>query len=183
MAVTITDKASIKLLFSQMSKVFFTSTPNQVTPDSAFIELPILEDSVTFKTGEAQLTKVKLIGGEVWDVIAKAGDDDMSLQIGSVNDTITSMFIDKVSGATVSTAVSFNGVSYTGQGYSTAVKRVTGGFWMTNSDATAAIWLPNVECYSSLMMDNNKPSYINVKFSALSDTKGAAIYVMTKQQA
>jgi hypothetical protein len=181
MALTITDKSTLKTLFSQMSRVIYIPTPNLADPakeTGACLDLPILEDSVTFKSGEVTTTKVKLINGELWDSIPKMGDADMSMQIGTLNDAILSLFCTKA--ATELTAVAFDGFTYAGSGYNFDIKKVSGGLFMENSDKTEAIWLPNVSMYGSVQMDNAKPSYINVKFDALESTlTGAgAIYVL-----
>ncbi len=181
MAMTITSKESLKLLFSQMSNLVFIPTPNLANPGAetgTCIEMPILDESNTFKTGEVTTTKVKLTDGQIWDSIPKMGDADMSLQIGTLNDTILSLFCSK---ADAVTAAAFNGFTYNGQGYKTDIKKLTGGFFMTNADKTSAIWLPNIAAYGSVMMDNSKPAYINVKYDAFNSTLAGAgsIYVLT----
>lgn len=182
MAMTITDKSTLKTLFSQMSKVVYIPTANLADPGKetgTCLDLPVLEDTVTFKSGEVTTTKVKLINGELWDSIPKMGDADMSMQIGSLNDTILSLFCTKA--ATPLSAVAFDGFTYAGSGYNFDIKKVTGGLFMTNADKTAAIWLPNVSMYGSVQMDNAKPSYINVKFDAMESTLAGsgAFYVLT----
>lgn len=180
--MTITDKATLKTLFSQMSKVVYVPTANLADPSKetgTCLDIPILEDSVTFKSGEVSTNKVKLINGELWDSIPKMGDADMSMQIGTLNDAVLSLFCTKAT--TALSDVAFDGFTYAGSGYRFDIKKVTGGLFMENADKTCAIWLPNVSMYGSVMMDNAKPSYINVKFDALTSTlDGAgAIYVLT----
>jgi hypothetical protein len=85
-AATITKSLSdLKKVFAQMHNIYYTKTPNLTlaTLASFDFELPVVEGGVTFKSGEAQLTKTKLTTGELWDVTSKAGDDDIAYQIAS----------------------------------------------------------------------------------------------------
>lgn len=180
MAMTITSKETLKLLFSQMSDMYYFPTSNLAGPGAetgTVINLPVIEDTSTFKTGEVTTTKVKLTDGQLWDSIPKMGDADMSVQIATLNDTILSLFCTKVDAVSASV---FNGFTYAGQGYKTDIKKLTGAFLLMSSDKLSAIWMPNIEAYGSIMMDTGKPSYINVKYDALnSNTAGAgAIYVL-----
>ena len=181
MAMTITKKETLKQLFSKMVNVVYIPTANLASPASetgTCLEMPVLEDSVTFKMGEVTTTKVRLTDGQVWDSISKMGDDDMSMQIPTVNDTILSLFCTK---ADAISAADFDGFTYNGQGYKSDIKKLTGGFFMTNEDKTSAIWLPNIAAYGSVMYENSKPSYINVKFDAFNSTAAGAgsIYFLT----
>ena len=86
-AAAITKSLSdLKKLFSQMHNIYYTKTTNQglATLASFDMELPVVEGGVTFKSGEAQLTKTKLTTGELWDVTSKSGDDDISYQISLI---------------------------------------------------------------------------------------------------
>jgi hypothetical protein len=87
MAAAIITKglSDLKKLFSQMHNIYYTKTPNLTLATLATFdfELPVTEGGVTFKSGEAQLTKTKLTTGEIWDVTSKAGDDDIAYQIAS----------------------------------------------------------------------------------------------------
>ena len=180
MALTITTKETLKTLFSQMSYLYYIPTPNLASPAAetgACIEIPVLEDSNTFKTGEVSTTRVKLSDGQLWDAIPKMGDGDMSFQIGTLNDTILSLFCSKCDAVSAAT---FNGFTYAGNGYRPDIKKLTGGFFMTNADKTSAIWMPNISAYGSVQMDNSKPAYINVKYDALNSTlaNAGAIYLL-----
>lgn len=184
-AAAITKKLSdLKKLFSQMHNIYFTATANQTlaTLASFDMELPVTEGGVTFKSGEAQLTKTKLTTGELWDVTSKSGDDDISYQIASFAPDILSAFTNADTAATdmVSTV---NGVTYSGYGINTAPKKVEGALFMTSEDLSAAIYLPNAQIFSNLVNESDKPAYINSKVSALADLNGKNIYVLFKKAA
>ena len=181
MALTITAKETLKQLFSKMVNVVYIPTANLASPASetgTCIEFPIIEESATFKEGEVTTTKVKLTDGQLWDVISKTGDDDMSFQIGTISDTIVSLFHTKMDAIS---AAAFNGFTYAGNGYKKDSKLLTGGLFMTNEDKTAAIWMPSIKAHGSVALENNKPAYINVKYDALNSTStgAGAIYYLT----
>lgn len=181
MALTITAKETLKQLFSKMVNVVYIPTANLSSPAleaGTCIEFPILEESATYKEGEVTTTKVKLTDGQLWDVIPKTGDDDMGFQIGTINDTILSLFHTKMDAVS---AAAFNGFTYAGNGYKKDSKILTGGLFLTNEDKTAAIWMPSIKAYGSVALENNKPAYINVKYDALNSTStgAGAIYYLT----
>lgn len=181
MVMTITDKLDIKTLFSQMSDMFFFPTVNLDDPSKEtgeVLNLPIIEDTSTFKEGEVTTTKVKLTDGQLWDSIPKIGDADMSVQVATVNDKIISLFCTK---ANAITNIAFKGFTYSGQGYKNDFKTVRGGFLLVSRDQTSAIWMPNIQAHGSIQMDNAKPAYVNVKYDAFNSTKdgAGAIYVLS----
>ena len=182
-AAAITKSLSdLKKLFSQMHNIYYTKTTNQTlaTLASFDMELPVVEGGVTFKSGEAQLTKTKLTTGELWDVTSKSGDDDISYQISSFAPEILAAFTNADATATdmVSTV---NGITYSGYGINTSPKKVGGALFMTSLDLSAAIYIPNAQIFSNLVNENDKPAYINSKVSALADTTGKNIYVLFKK--
>ena len=182
-AAAITKSLSdLKKLFSQMHNIYYTNKTNQglATLASFDMELPVVEGGVTFKSGEAQLTKTKLTTGELWDVTSKSGDDDISYQISSFAPEILAAFTNADATATdmVSTV---NGITYSGYGINTSPKKVEGALFMTSEDLSAAIYIPNAQIFSNLVNENDKPAYINSKVSALADTTGKNIYVLFKK--
>ena len=176
--------SELKKLFSQMHNIYYTKTPNQTLAALASFdfELPVTEGGVTFKSGEAQLTKTKLTTGELWDVTSKSGDDDISYQIASFAPELLATFTNTDATATAM-AGTVNGITYEGYGVNTAPKKVEGGLFMTSQDLTAAIFIPNAEIFSNLVNENDKPAYINSKVSALADATGKNIYVLFKKAA
>lgn len=180
--ITITSsKESLKELFNQMKEVYYLATANQAPSSLATfdVEFPVLDDGVTFNTGDPSITKVKLTTGDTWTSVSEAGDNDISFQVASVHDTIASLLLDKKGAAdqTVGTDKSINGKSYTVNGYSTAPKKVTGALFLCSEDRASCLYLPNIEGYSSFISEKGKPAYFSVKVSLLTDTAGASIYI------
>ena len=181
--VTITKGLSdLKKVFAQMHDIYYSKTTNQALATLAAFdyELPVIEGGVTFKSGEAQLTKTKITTGEIWDVTSKSGDDDISYQIASFDAELLSTFTNASTTAEAMTA-DVKGVTYEGYGINTSPKKVEGALFMTSQDLTAAIYIPNAQIFSNIVNENDKPAYINSKVSALADTTGKNIYVLFKK--
>lgn len=174
----------LEVLFNQMKEVLFSSTPNQeLDKITEFdFELPILDDGVTFNTGEADVTKVKLTTGRIWTSVADAGDADIQFQVASVAGKINELLMNKAT-ETVAMTATVDGVTYEGEGYDVSPKKVKGCFFMRSEDRATAIYLPNVEGYSSFVSEKGKPGYFNTTWSPKNDTKGACIYILRKKAA
>ena len=49
---------------------------------------------------------------------------------------------------------------------------------MTSEAKDSAIFLPNIEGYSSFVCEQSKPAYFNVKITPMADTTGANFYIL-----
>ena len=70
--------------------------------------------------------------------------------------------------------------TYEGQGYDLNPKKTTGALLFRSEDMQSAIWLPNVEMYSNLVIETDKPAYFNIKITPLAGKDGAAIVPLTR---
>lgn len=174
----------LEVLFNQMKEVYFISTPNQaLSAITKFdMELPVLDDGVTFNTGEASITKIKLTTGRTWTSVADAGDADVQFQVASVAGPINELLMKKKT-ETVAMTATIDGDTYEGEGYDTTPKKVKGAFFMRSEDRATAIYLPNVEGYSNFISEKGKPGYFNTSWSPKNDTNGAGIYILRKKVA
>ena len=178
MAITITNKESLKQIFDKVSRVYYFASAN--TPlgsQTAALEFPVLEDGVSFNTGDPDKNEVKLTDGTTWTSKVKQGESDISFQVSSVKSTINELLMEKKTGATI-TSVAFGNVTYSGDGFSLAPKKVTGALLMQSEDKLTAIYLPNVEIYASFNGEGGDDStgYYNVAVTPLTDSNGAAFY-------
>lgn len=181
--ISITTKLKdLKVLFNQMKEVNFITEANKdlATLDTFGMEIPVLEDGVTFDTGSAEITKTKLTTGATWVSMATAGDSDIQFQVPSVAGPINDLLMNKKVNTVVMSAT-VGGVIYEGEGYNTEPKKVTGGLFLRSEDGQVALFLPNVECYSSLVSERDKPAYFNVSVTPLNDKNGASIYILRKK--
>ena len=87
------------------------------------MELPVLSDGVTFDTGAADVSKIKLTTGATWTSIANAGDSDIQFQVPSVAGKINDLLLNKKA-ETVTMTATIDGETYEGEGYNIVVKTV-----------------------------------------------------------
>ena len=154
--ISITTKLEeLKVLFNQMKEVYYVSKVNSdLATLAAFdMELPVLSDGVTFDTGAADVSKIKLTTGATWTSIANAGDSDIQFQVPSVagkndDNLLIATNYHVVSGADTVSVTCIDGETYEGEGYNIEPKKVIGGLFMRSEDRQTALFLPNVEGYS-----------------------------------
>lgn len=178
----INNLAALDKHFCQMHRIFFSETTNQELSEiSGFdFELPVLEDGVGFDTGAASVSRVKITEGRTICSTAEQGDPSISFQVASVAGPINDLLMDeKADTGTVGATI--DGVTYQGKGYSLSPKKVTGCLFMTSKDKKSAIYLPNVEMFSSFNGEagNDSTGYYNVEVTPLADEHGAAFYPLT----
>ena len=182
-AISITTKLEeLKVLFNQMKEVYYVKTANTALASlTTFdMELPVLEEGVTFDTGAAEVEKVKLTTGATWTSVANAGDADIQFQVASVAGAINELLMNKAVDTTAMTAT-IDETTYEGEGYNLEPKKVSGGLFMRSEDRATALFLPNIEAYSNLVSENGKPAYFNITVSPLNDSNGASIYILRKK--
>ena len=97
------------------------------------MELPVLSDGVTFDTGAADVSKIKLTTGATWTSIANAGDSDIQFQVPSVAGKINDLLLNKKA-ETVTMTATIDGETYEGEGYNIEPKKVIGGLFMRSED-------------------------------------------------
>ena len=181
-AITVkTKSAALQTLFSKIQHVYYNASAiaSGTSTVSDCTELPVLEDGVTFNTGEAEVTEVNLIDGSIWTSKADKGDSDISFQVASLNEAINNLFLTK--GKTYSGVTLDGGTAFGGAGYALDVKKATGSLVMTDDTGNTMIILPNVEMYGSLTVaDGDNPAYFDVSVTPKANTDGDAIILLTK---
>lgn len=171
----------VKTLFNKIKEVYYIATANQLPSaiSKADMELPVISDGVTFNTGEADVTKVKLTTGETWTSMATAGDSDITFQVGSFDESVNALMLNE-RGESVSMMSTIDGATYSGKGYDLEPKKLTGALLLCAQDKSLVIYLPNVEIYSSMVIEDGKPGYFNAKVTPLASTTGQALYILKK---
>lgn len=181
MAVTVsTTKDNLKKIFDKVNRVYyFPDSTKSLASQTGGIEFPVLSDGVSFNTGDPDKNEVKLTDGTTWTSKVKQGDSDISFQVSSVHETINNLLMEKKTNSSIT--AEFDGVTYTGDGYSLAPKKVSGALLMTSEDKTTAIYLPNVEIFASFNGEGGDDStgYYNVAVTPLTDSTGAAFYPLS----
>lgn len=186
--LTVTTKLTdLKTLFNDVKEIYLKSSEIKVADlgkaFTADMELPVLKEGVSFNTGDADVTKIKLTTGSTWVSKATKGDSDISFQVASIAGPVNSLLMNKVGTDITSTAgILVDGVTYEGAAYSLAPKKVVGSLLMFSEDRQTIIALPNVEMYSSLVAaDGDNPAYFNVTVTPLENSEGADIMILWKK--
>lgn len=183
-----TTKDTLKKIFDKVHRVYYfaDNKTNQGVVKALGelangIEFPVLEDGVTFDTGEPDTNEVKLTDGTTWTSKVSQGESDISFQVSSVHSTIMDLLMEKKTEAAIETAVQIGDYDYTGQGYSLAPKKISGALVMVSSDFLTGVYLPDVELFASFNGEGGDDStgYFNVSVTPLTDAKGAGFYILS----
>lgn len=166
-------------VLGRVEKVFLNNetnkAPSALTGTFDF-KLPILDESVTFNMGDADVTRIKLIDQTNWTSYAKKGDPDISFQVPSFSDDIASLLGNKKGAAASNTTL---GIKF--QGYSATPKKVTCSLLFVSDDEQVCVYLPNVEIFATPVLgDGDNPSYFNCVITPIPDSTGADYYIGIK---
>jgi len=174
-----TALTDLKVLFNDLKEVYFKAGEiktsdlgsEALTMD---MELPALDDGVTFDTGSADVTRVRITTKAVWTSKASKGDPDITFQVA--NDLLME------NKKTIASATNIiNGKTYKGAAYSLSPKKVTGALLMQSEDRQTIIILPNVEMYANFVAaDGDNPAYFNVAVTPLENSEGAEIFILSE---
>lgn len=176
MAITATTTiGNLHDVLGRVNKVYLLTTPTlpeNLTGNFDF-QLPILDESLTFNMGEADVTRIKLIDKTNWTSFADKGDADIAFQVPSLSDKIA-----QVLGNPVGSAVENSATGMTYQGYSSTPKKLTGSLFYISEDGTMNVYLSNVEIFSTPVMgEDNKPAYFDCSVTPITDENGADFYI------
>ena len=186
--IVTTTKDTLKKIFDKVHRVYYfadnKTAQGVVKPLEQLtngVEFPVLEDGVTFNTGDPDKSEVKLTDGTTWTSKVSQGESDISFQVSSVHSTIMDLLMEKKTEAAISTAVQIGDYDYTGQGYSLAPKKLSGALVMVSSDFLTGVYLPDVELFASFNGEGGDDStgYFNVSVTPLTDANGAGFYILS----
>lgn len=174
-----TGLGALKGMFNKVNEVYYVKTPNtSLSTLSKFdMEFPILSDGVSFDTGKATVTEVKLTTGEVWTSMSEKGEASISFQVPCIDGDIAEVLMNK-EGSTITMTNDIEGYNFKGQGYNLEPKKVKGGLFLLAEDRATAIFLPNAELYASLVIDQSKGAYFDISVTPLASTTGETIIVL-----
>lgn len=184
-----TSLAELKVLFNDIDEIYYKSGEIKAsdlgsTALTALMELPVLDEGVTFDTGAADVTRVRITTQETWTSKATKGDPDITFQVASIAGDVNDLLMTKITAAAVTGATNLvNGKTYAGAGYSLSPKKVTGALVMFSEDKQSVIILPSVEMYASFVgNDGDNPAYFNVAVTPVANSEGADIYILSETE-
>lgn len=166
-------------VLGRVEKIFFNNVvntaPSALTANFDF-KLPVLDESLTFNMGEADVTRIKLIDQTNWTSYAKKGDPDIQFQVPSFSAPIAELLGNKIGVAADNAELGANF-----QGYSATPKKVNGSLFFVSDDALVSVYLPNVEIFATPVMgDGDNPAYFNCVVTPIPDASGADYYIGIK---
>ena len=179
----VTTKAvDLHSIFNDVEEVYFKDSETEdvagLSALSGVIELPVLSDGVTFNSGEANVTQIKLTTEVIWTSKATRGDADISFNVPSIAGTINDMFMNQKE---ASAALEIDGKYFSGKGYNFAPKKVIGTLILPSNDKMAVLVLPKVEIYASFnAADGDNPAYFSMKCTPLENKAGSELYILEK---
>lgn len=195
MALTVTKNIDkLGTIFSSVNQVYFKTgelTVADLKKDlEVDLELPIIEDSISFNTGEPDVTQIKLISGKIWSQKTKRGDSDISFNVASIDGSVNDLLLNKQNGTTeietgagmLSTASEDATANYVGNAYDLDPKVVLGSLIFKSEDKTTIIVLPNAHIVSSLnASDGDNPAYFKMVVTPRPSSEGYEILILKKK--
>lgn len=150
--------------------------------DTADFEMPISDEGVTFEVGDPDITKKKITEGRNWITYAKRGDDNISFQVPSFDDSLNELFLNKVTSAAVKAKV--GGDTFEGSGYSLKPKKVVGAWVFRNPEHTMTVLMPLSENYGTFKgAQGDTEGYYNVAVTPMPASNNVEIYILHKTAA
>ncbi len=147
--------------------------------DTADFEMPISEEGVSFEVGDPAITKKKITEGRNWITFAKRGDDNISMQVPSFDDSLNDLWMHRATADAVK--VKAGGDTYQGNGYQLKPKKVVGSWIFRNPEHTITVLLPNTENYGTLKgATGDNEGYYNVAITPMASTANVDIYILHK---
>lgn len=179
-----TRVTDLHTLFNQVDEIYYRAketTSADLSSITGSIELPVLEDGITFDTGSADVTRVNLTTGRIWSARVSKGDPDISFQVSSFDSRVNEIMLNKIGDISDVTAL-VNSVTMVGGSYSLEPKNIKGSLILFSKDKQTVIVLPNIEAYSNLVLvDGDNPAYYNLVVTPMANSEGADILILWKK--
>lgn len=178
-----TDIPQLKTVFNKLKYAYYTKSAIETTDVqggfNADLNLPVLQDGVTFDTGTVDVSEIKLTDEQIWTTRSTRGDADVSFQIASIAGAINETFMNKLTSSDVN--VTSNSFTYKGNLYSLDPKKVTGGLILLSEDYNTVVVITSIEAYANLVLsDGDNPAYFNMAVKPTKNAAGGEIMIFEK---
>ena len=194
MALTVKKNIdNLGTIFSSVNQVFFKAGELKAADLEAALtvdlELPIIEDSISFNTGEPGVTQVKLISGKIWSQKTKRGDSDISFNVASIDGVVNDLLLNKQNSAAIESGAGVLSektedatVVYEGNAYDLDPKVVLGSLIFKSEDKLTTFVLPNAHIVASLnASDGDNPAYFKMVVTPRQNSEGSEIFILKKK--
>ena len=176
--------SELQVLMGRMGEAYFfkngipaTLAANADLLSMADFAMPISTSGVNFELGAPDITREKITEGRTWYTFAEKGDDNISLQVPSLHTDLSDLFYTKKGEAK---QVKVGDKTLTAQGYSTAVKKVTGGWVFRDREHSVAFGLPLTDKYAIVVgAVGDAMGYYNVAVSTRPDANDVDLIIYT----
>lgn len=180
--------SDLQVLMGRMGEAYFfkDGLPAEITAAAdllatADFAMPISADGVTFELGAPEITREKITEGRTWYTFGDKGDDNITMQVPSLHTDLNDLFYTKVGAAK---SAKIGDKTYSGQGYSTKVKKVQGAWVFRDKEHTVAVALPKTDNYANLVgATGDAKGYYNVAISTLEDAAGQDLIIFQETAA
>ena len=150
--------------------------------DSADFEMPLSDEGVTFEVGDPDITRKKITERRNWITYAKRGDDNISFQVPSFDDSLNELFMNKVTKTAVKAKIGED--VHEGAGYSLKPKKIVGAWVFRNPEHTITVLMPLTENYGTFKgAQGDTEGYYNVAVTPMAATNNVEIYILHKTEA
>lgn len=166
-------------IFQSVKEVYYKKKELQVSDlesanISVDIELPILEEGVSFNTGEPTINVSKLTSNKNWDFKAKRGESEITIKVASIHVEINELFLNKQNEITNHTIL--------GNSYNLEPKTIKGSLFLLSDDHSMVLILSNVSITSNLVIEQDNTSYFLLNIIPYQDNNENSIYILKKDK-
>lgn len=176
-------KKELKDVFSGVSAVWYQKTELDLSSLSGLAitpeyDLPVKVETITLEQGDPTIDHYKVIGlaGD-WITSSEPGDVELSFRVPTKHTDVLKMAYGENAvkasvSATVNTAGTGEGDSYTGTGLVLEQKKIDGTFIFVNDDKTKLLILTNVSLWAKPVLDQDAKGVFALDFTGSIETDG-----------
>lgn len=170
---------SLSDIFQSVKEVYYKRKKLEVSDlesanISVDIELPILEEGVSFNTGDPSVYVAKLTSNKNWAFRTKRSDSDITIKVASVHGEINELFLNKQSDIYNQTIL--------GSSYNLEPKTIKGSLFLLSENHDIIIVLANISITSNIVIEQDNTSYFLLNIVPYQNNNDCTIYILRKDK-
>lgn len=170
---------SLTDIFQSVKEVYYKKKEIQVSDlesanISVDIEIPILEEGVSFNTGEPTVHVAKLTSNKNLEFHTKRSDSYITIKVASVHGEINELFLNKQNEIYNQTIL--------GNSYNLEPKTIKGSLFLLSEDHNFIIVLANVSITSNLVIEQDNTSYFLLNIIPYQNNNEDTFYILRKDK-